>query len=121
MNSRVASVLFFCLIFGCGVVTGLLSDHLMEGHTIPVWNFTEKPQPHVIDMVRSDLSLNDEQTHQVEAILDDASHQFNELHARAQDVRAQAKERIRSVLNDDQKQKFEASMVKLQKVIAANQ
>jgi hypothetical protein len=121
MNSRLASVLLFCLVFGCGVVAGLLADHLLEGHTIPVWNFADQSRPHVIDMVRADLSLNDDQTHQVEAILDDASHQFNDLHTRAQDVRAQAKERIRNVLNEDQKQKFEASMVKLQKVIAANQ
>ena len=121
MNSRVASVLFFCLVFGCGVVTGLLADHLLEGHMVPVWNFAQQDRPHVIDMVRSDLSLSDDQTRQVEAILDDASHQFNDLHARAQDVRTQAKERIRNVLNEDQKQKFEASMGKLQKVIAANQ
>jgi Spy/CpxP family protein refolding chaperone len=121
MNSRLASALLFCLVFGCGVFAGLLADHLLEGHTVPVWNFADQSRPHVIDMVRSDLSLTDDQTHQVEAILDDASHQFNDLHARAQDVRAQAKDRIRSVLNEDQKKKFEASMVKLQKVIAANQ
>jgi hypothetical protein len=119
--SRAASVLLFCMVFACGVVAGLLADHMMEGHTIRSMNFASQDRPHVIEMVRDELALSDDQTRQVEKILDDASTQFNDLHKRAADVRANAKDQIRQVLNEQQRQKFEASMSKLQKVIQAGQ
>ncbi len=118
---RAISVLNVCLVFASGILTGLLVAHLLEKRPARVWNFADQPSKHVIEMVRDDLSLTEEQTAKVEKILDDASHQFNDLHAQAQDVRAQAKQKIREVLNDTQKQKFEASMNRLQKVIAAGQ
>src|SRR5437763_11397048 len=107
--SRAASALLFCLVFACGVVAGLLADHVMEGHTVRSSNFAAQDRPHVIEMVRDELSLSDEQTRQIEKILDDASTQFNDLHKRAADVRSGAKEQIRTVLNEQQRQKFEAS------------
>jgi hypothetical protein len=122
MKSRIAAALLFCLIFASGVVTGLLADHLLESHTIRFNNFAaDESRPHVIEIVRKDLQLSDDQTHQVEAILDDASRQFNELHSEAQTVRLQAKERIRSILDDGQRGKLDASMAKLQKVISKQQ
>ena len=121
MKSRVAAVLLFCMIFASGVVTGLLADHLLEGHNIRFINFASESRPHVIDIVKQDLQLSDDQTHQIESILDDASRQFNELHSEAQTVRLQAKERIRSILDDHQRGKLDASMDKLQRVIARQQ
>ncbi|SRR5258708_27678861 len=121
MKSRIAAVLLFCLIFATGVVSGLLVDHLLEGHNVRFINFASESRPHVIDIVRRDLQLTDDQTHQIEAILDDASRQFNELHSEAQTVRLQAKERIRSILDDRQRQKLDSSMLRLQKVIAEKQ
>jgi capsule polysaccharide export protein KpsE/RkpR len=121
MKSRIAAVFLFCLVFASGVVTGLLADHFLEGHSIRPLNFASQSRPHVIDLVRQDLQLSEDQTHQVESILDDASRQFNELHSEAQTVRLQAKERIRSILNDHQREKLEASMSKLQRLIAEKQ
>jgi Spy/CpxP family protein refolding chaperone len=120
MKSRAATVIFSIVVFCCGVLTGLLGDHLLEGHMVHFFNFASETRPHVIEIVRGDLNLTDDQTKQVEAILDDASRQFNNLHEEAQTVRLQAKERIRSILDERQRQKLDASMVKLQKVIAAS-
>ena len=118
MKSRLATTILFCLVFLCGVFAGLLAERLLADHSMLAFNFAAQTRPHVIDTIKSDLNLTDEQTHQVESILDDASRQFNNLHEQAQTVRLQAKERIRSILNDQQRQKLDASMNKIQKIIA---
>ena len=118
MNSRVYSTIFAGLVFACGLITGLLADHLWEGHSVRAVSVGTESRPHVIEMVRQELSLNDEQARQVEAILDDASRQFNALHTQAHGVRQQSMERIRAILTEEQKPKFAAAMARLQKTIA---
>ena len=119
MNSRAYSAVIAGLVFACGVITGLLADHLWEGHAVRAVSVASDSRPHVIEMVRQELSLSDQQTRQVEAILDDASKQFNTLHTQAHTVREQSMNRIRAVLTEEQKPKFAAAVARLQKTIAS--
>ena len=118
MNSRAYSAVFAGLVFACGLITGLLADHLWEGHSVRAVSVSSESRPHVIEMVRQELALTDEQTRKVEAILDDASQQFNTLHTQAHGVRQQSMERIRAILTEQQKPKFEAAVARLQKTIS---
>ena len=118
MSARSYSVLFTGLVFACGVITGLLGDHLWEGHSVRAVSINQESRPHVIEAVRRELSLTEQQTKEVEVILDDASKQFNTLHTEAHKVRQQSMDRIRAILTDEQKPKFAAAVARLQKSIS---
>ena len=104
-------------MFLCGIVIGGLSDHwwMMQNprnHT----NWTEN-RPHVLEQIDQELSLTPDQAKQLEVILDGAMKDFEDLHLRAHQVRLDTRDRIRAILTEPQKQKFEATMAKLQRTI----
>lgn len=118
MTPRAYTAIFAVLVFSCGLVAGLMVDHIWEGHTVRAKSIPSDTRQHVIEAVRQELSLTDDQTKQVDAILDDASKQFNSLHVQAHVVRQQSMDKIRGILTDEQRPKFEAAVARLQKTIA---
>ena len=66
MSARSYSVLFTGLVFACGVITGLLGDHLWEGHSVRAVSINQESRPHVIEAVRRELSLTEQQTKEVD-------------------------------------------------------
>src|SRR5580693_9489815 len=119
LSARTCSRIFATLIFACGLVAGLLIDHFWEAGTVRAVSMTNESRPHVIEKVSQELSLNADQTKQMEAILDDASRQFDTLHMQAHAVRRETMDRIREILTDEQKKKFESAVTKLQRTISA--
>src|ERR1019366_3007323 len=118
LSPRTCSRIFATLIFACGLIAGLLADHFWETRTVRAVSVTTESRPQVIEKVSQELSLTAQQTQEMEAILDDASRQFDSLHMQAHAVRRQTMERIRTILTEDQKPKFEAAVTKLQRTIS---
>ena len=121
LSPRACSRIFATLIFACGLIAGLLVDHFWEARTVRAVSLTTESRPHVIEKVSQELSLTPQQTQQMEAILDDASRQFDTLHMQAHAVRRDTMDRIRTILTADQKLKFESAVNKLQRTISASQ
>jgi len=121
LSPRACSRIFATLIFACGLIAGLLIDHFWEARTVRAVSLTTESRPHVIEKVSEELSLTPQQTQQMEAILDDASRQFDTLHMQAHAVRRDTMDRIRTILTADQKLKFESAVNKLQRTISASQ
>src|SRR5580692_5213576 len=117
LSPRTLSRIFATLVFACGLIAGLLIDHFWEARTVRAVSLTNESRPHVIEKVSQELSLNADQTKQMEAILDDASRQFDTLHMQAHAVRRETMDRIRAILTEDQKPKFESAVNKLQRTI----
>jgi Spy/CpxP family protein refolding chaperone len=120
LSPRTLSRVFATLVFACGLITGLLADHFWETRTVRAVSVTTESRPHVIEKVSQELSLTEQQTHEMEAILDDASREFDSLHMQAHAVRRQTMDRIRAILTEDQKPKFEAAVTKLQRTISSS-
>jgi hypothetical protein len=120
LSPRTLSRIFATLVFACGLIAGLLADHFWESRTARVVSVTNEPRPQTIEKVRQELSLTDQQTHEMEAILDDASRQFDSLHMQAHAVRRQTMDRIRAILTEDQKPRFETAVTKLQRTISSS-
>ncbi len=78
MSPRAYSRIFALLVFGCGTITGMLADHYWEARSVrAAITVTNESRPHVIEKVRQELNLTDQQTKEMEAILDDASRDFD--------------------------------------------
>jgi Spy/CpxP family protein refolding chaperone len=120
MSPRVTNAIFAALVFGCGLIAGLLTDHFWEARTVRAVSVNNESRVHVIEKVSQELSLTQQQSHDMEAILDDASKQFDSLHMQAHAVRRQTMDRIRAILTEDQKPKFEAAVTKLQRTISSS-
>ena len=120
LSPRALSRIFATLVFACGLIAGLLIDHFWEARTVRAVSMTNESRPHVIEKVSQELSLTAQQTHEMEAILDDASAQFDSLHMQAHAVRRQTMDRIRAILTEEQKPRFEAAVTKLQKTISSS-
>ncbi len=115
MNTRLRASLYIVLVFLSGAVAGALAMNVSEHlwlHSTPAW---AKDRPHVMEEVKKELVLTPAQASQMETILDDTMRQFQELHARSHQIRAESKERIRAILSDEQKVKFEKAIARLQK------
>lgn len=59
---------------------------------------------------RKELDLTDDQSKQVEAVLDDFVNYYQSLQAQMDEMRSDGKDRVLKVLNAGQKQKFEKMM-----------
>jgi len=120
MQPRLRASVYIGLVFLCGLVAGALARNVYEHmwlhpggvHAAPRWS---EARGHVLEQMKSELNLNPEQARQFERILDDTMREFDDLHARSHLARLQCKERIRSILTDQQRQKFEDAMARLQK------
>ena len=119
-SPRACSRIFATLIFACGLIAGLLVDHFWETRTVRAVSLTTESRPHVIEKVSEELSLTSKQTQQMEGILDDASRQFDTLHMQAHAVRRETMDRIREILTDEQKKRFESAVTKLQRTISSS-
>jgi Spy/CpxP family protein refolding chaperone len=64
-----------------------------------------------LEKMRGDLNLNDEQTAQIKAIVDDTRNQFQDLRAEARPrfnaIKQKERERIRNILTPVQQQRFD--------------
>ncbi len=122
MAARTRALLYLTLIFTCGMVAGALAMNVVEHgwlhRGIPyvrTSRISNEARAHILEQVKKELVLTPAQAGQLETIVDDTMKQFEDLHEQAHRVRLESRERIRSILDDQQKVKFEEAMAKLQK------
>jgi len=114
-NPRILITLF--LVFTAGFSAGLLTARLGGLHVTqaaeaaPTW---ETGRAALLERFKTEVNLTPEQTQQLEMVLDDYFTYYHTLQAQLDDVRADGKERIMRLLNDDQKRRFENLMAKMQ-------
>jgi hypothetical protein len=114
-NPRIALTLF--LVFLAGFSTGLAvfrlaASHWMdEAQAAPSWR---DGKANLLDRFKREVNLTPEQTRQFETVLDDYFAYYHTIQAQLDDVRADGKDRMLRILNDDQKRRFEQLMNELQ-------
>lgn len=113
------------VVFLLGVLLGGVGDHMWGGH---LWNHGQTNVSHrdrIIGALTHDLQLTPDQLKQVTSIVDDTQSQIHTLYgtldAQREQIRQQARERIRAVLTDAQKTKFDAFLNKLDEERKQNQ
>ena len=103
--------LYILLIFLCGVVAGALSMKLWSGEgrqtqvaqadTIPTISRTQR----LLERFTRELKLTPEQVHQLTVILDETRLRYQ---IKEDSTRAEGRNRIRQILTDEQRAKYEA-------------
>ncbi|MBS1825004.1 MAG: hypothetical protein JST93_06760 [Acidobacteria bacterium] len=113
-NPRILSILL--LVFVCGAMAGAVTMRLgfSQSFRRPQSYWKEGGKEISLDRFRRELSLNDEQTRQMESALNDFVMYYQSLQEQMNDVRAQGKFRITQILNEEQRQKFNRMMSDLQ-------
>ncbi|MFN7935158.1 MAG: hypothetical protein U0R19_17640 [Bryobacteraceae bacterium] len=113
-NPRILSILL--LVFVCGAMAGAVTMRLgfSQSFRRPQSYWKEGGKEISLDRFRRELSLNDEQTRQMETVLNDFVMYYQSLQEQMNDVRAQGKFRITQILNEEQRQKFNRMMSDLQ-------
>lgn len=113
-NPRILSILL--LVFVCGAMAGAVTMRLGFSQSIrrPQSYWKEGGKEISLDRFRRELSLNDDQTRQMEAVLNDFVMYYQSLQEQMNDVRAQGKFRITQILNEEQRQKFDRMINDLQ-------
>lgn len=99
-----AAMLPLLLVFLCGVTVGALAMSIgIHRSPRPASAWTENGKPITLAHWKQELDLNDEQTRQLETILDDFSKYYD-------NVLADGNTRILQILDEKQKAKFERIM-----------
>lgn len=113
-NPRILSILL--LVFVCGAMAGAVTMRLgfSQSFRRPQSYWKEGGKEISLDRFRRELSLNDEQTRQMETVLNDFVMYYQSLQEQMNDVRAQGKFRITQILNEEQRQKFNRMISDLQ-------
>jgi len=104
--------LYILLIFLCGVVSGALATNLWTGRIRQAqaadqadsrgpFNRTQR----LVDRFTKELNLSPEQTNQLAAILDEMRLRYQ---IKEDSTRAEGRDRIRQILTDEQRLKYEA-------------
>jgi hypothetical protein len=114
-NSRV--LLTLALVFLCGAMSGALwmkmTSVAAAPPAAPAWNKGGKEV--TVERFKRELNLNAKQTAELELVLDDFMKYYQTLQEQMDDVRGSGKQRILSVLDDSQKERFQKLMNELQK------
>lgn len=111
-NPRV--VLLLALVFFCGGIAGILVGRTAP-HTRLIGTYWQEGGREIsLQKLKKELNLTSEQAQQIEIVLDDFVKYYHALQAQMDGVRASGKERIISVLNPEQQEKFQKMMYELQ-------
>ena len=110
---RSRAALYIALIFLCGVVTGALATNVWTH-----WNRSaraEAPRSRLrtVDRVKRDLSLTPAQTQKLDQILDETRKAYQTHEKEIEIIRQQGRNRIREILNDEQKAKYEQILARM--------
>lgn len=113
-NPRILTILL--LVFVCGAMAGAVTMRLGFSQALrrPQSYWKEGGKEISLDRFRRELSLNDEQTRQMETVLNDFVMYYQSLQEQMNDVRAQGKFRITQILSEEQRQKFNRMISDLQ-------
>lgn len=109
---RLVLWLVIVVVFGLGAVTGAALDGLYRSRASAREARPAHSPDQMLEKMRGDLNLNDQQSQQIRAILDDTRTQYRslrtEVRPRYDSIRQQARTRIRAVLSPEQQKRFDA-------------
>ena len=119
-NTRLKIWLVIIGVFILGGATGVLLDGVYRmrasGNARPEMHNNHHAEE-VIEHMKSDLNLSDDQVTQVRAILDQTRNDYHALRAevrpRYDAVRQNARVKIRALLNAEQQRKFDAKVAEI--------
>lgn len=113
-NNRTCAIIYTVVVFFAGLVAGTLLMNITEhfwlhpgGHVITprAWQATDRQK--YVEQFKREVSLNDAQGRQLESILDETMRQYDDLHSFTHHIRDDGIARIRAILNDDQRKRFD--------------
>lgn len=93
------------LVFLCGAAAGALAFRVSYRAT-PVKAWREGAREISLQRFRKELNLTEEQSQEVESVLDDFMKYYQTLQAQMDDVRGDGKERILRILKPEQRERF---------------
>ena len=115
MSGQQRAVLYIFVVFFAGVIAGALLMNVLEHvwiHPGMTARASSAPRAwdadrrHYMEQFRKELNLTDDQARQLEEILDETMRQYNDLHSFSHHIREDGLTRIRAILNDDQRKRF---------------
>lgn len=114
-NPKVLTTLL--LVFVAGALAGALSMRLGLHERIHPTSAGSAPAPvaskQFLDRCTKDLALSPQQAQQMALVLDDYKQYYQNIQDQFEDVRATGKNRIRQILTEEQRIKFEKMMSEL--------
>jgi len=127
VKSRSSAILSVALVFLSGALVGAVANRLYMVNTVSSTGVSVAPRPpdhpspeefrkHLVEEMRRDVKLDDQQVKELEAIYDHTRDQFDEIHKRlnaeSRTVRDKQTEAIRAMLHPDQIPLFDALRAK---------
>ena len=117
-NGRLKTWLVLVTVFLLGAVTGVgLSGVYRSKANASFRNGGARNHQAMFERIRNDLSLNTEQSKEMQKVLDETAGEFRtlrgELRPRYEELRLKARGRMRAILTADQQQKFDSLMAEL--------
>ncbi len=113
-NPRVLSIL--ALVFLAGVFTGgAAMEYGLHKRFHSDSAFGKANREELLNRCRRELNLSDDQARQVAEIIDNTASYYQTLQDQLSDVKADSLSKIKALLNDEQKQKFEHMVNQLQR------
>jgi hypothetical protein len=117
MKSKLKIALLGCLIFILGGITGIVCHCLYLDHIKVVAENTERSNPQeIIDSMAVELDLDPQRKEMLEAIFEESRLRYRELNKQFRPqydtIRNETDDKIREILSDDQKERFEELLQK---------
>lgn len=115
------AVLYTAVVFCAGMVAGAMLMNLREhyvvhpsGHVVTPTTWLAADRAHYIEQFKTQLQLTEPQTRQLEAILDETMRQYHDLHTFSHHIRGEGIARIRTILDDNQRKRFDEITKKME-------
>ena len=118
-NSRLKTWLVLVAVFLLGAITGVgLSGVYRSKAKASFRDGGARNHQAMFERIRNDLSLNTEQSKEMQKVLDETAAEFRtlrgELRPRYEELRLKARGRMRAILTADQQQKFDSLMAEIE-------
>ncbi len=117
MPNRSRAIAYTLVVFLAGGLTGAVLMNLYEhfwrhplGHVVTPSSWMKADREHYIEKLAADLELTPAQRTELESILDTTMQQFNDLHVFSHHIRQEGINRIRALLNENQRKRFDQFM-----------
>jgi hypothetical protein len=105
-NPRILSTLI--LVFLCGAAAGAVAMRMYAVRTMrPVAATLASDKAVYLANLKSELNLSPDQAKEIDAVMDDFVMYYQSLQSQMDEVRANGRQRILKVLNEEQQKKFE--------------
>jgi hypothetical protein len=105
-------------VFALGCITGIGIDGVYRTKTSASFRESRaREHERLFEKIRTDLSLNDEQSTAMRRVLDETANEFrglrSELRPRYEALRQKTRGRMRALLTPEQQQKFDSLMAEI--------